>query len=49
MIFDKQLEMISFAEDVGRHNALDKAIGKVFINRKLSEATILILSPRISY
>jgi FdhD protein len=41
--------MISFAEDVGRHNALDKAIGKVFINRKLPEAIILILSSRISY
>ena len=49
MIFDNQLEMISFAEDVGRHNALDKAIGKVFINRKLPEAIILILSSRISY
>jgi FdhD protein len=49
MLFDKQLEMISFAEDVGRHNALDKAIGKVFINRKLSEAIILVLSSRISY
>jgi FdhD protein len=49
MIFDKQLEMISFAEDVGRHNALDKAIGKVFFNRKLSEAFLLILSSRISY
>jgi len=49
MIFDRQLEMISFAEDVGRHNALDKAIGKVFMNRTLSEAAILILSSRISY
>jgi FdhD protein len=49
MIFDNQLDMISFAEDVGRHNALDKAIGKVFFNRKLPEACILILSSRISY
>ena len=49
MIFDNKLEMISFAEDVGRHNALDKAIGKVLINRKLPEAVILILSSRISY
>jgi FdhD protein len=49
MIFDNQLEIISFAEDVGRHNALDKAIGKGFINRKLNEAAILILSSRISY
>jgi FdhD protein len=49
MILDKQLEIISFAEDVGRHNALDKAIGKGFINRKLRETAILILSSRISY
>lgn len=49
MILDKQLEIISFAEDVGRHNALDKAIGKSFINRKLREAAILVLSSRISY
>lgn len=49
MIFDDQLKMISFAEDVGRHNALDKAIGKVFINRKLPEAVLLVMSSRISY
>ena len=49
IIFDDQLEMISFAEDVGRHNALDKAIGKAFMNRKLSSARILVLSSRISY
>lgn len=49
MLFDHQLEMVSFAEDVGRHNALDKAIGKVFMTGKLPEAVILILSSRISY
>ena len=49
VIFDKQLEMISFAEDVGRHNALDKAIGKVFMTRKRPEAALLILSSRMSY
>jgi len=49
MIFDNQLEMISFSEDVGRHNALDKAIGKIFMNRTLPQAAILVLSSRISY
>jgi FdhD protein len=49
ILFDDQLEIISFAEDVGRHNALDKAIGKAFMNRKLFKARILILSSRISY
>jgi len=49
IIFDSQLEKLSFAEDVGRHNALDKAIGKAFMNKQLSKAKILVLSSRISY
>ncbi len=49
LILDPQLEMIAFAEDVGRHNALDKAIGKAFLARKLSRAAIAVLSSRISY
>ncbi len=49
MIFDKALKVISFAEDVGRHNALDKAIGNAFMNRKLPDARIVVLSSRISY
>lgn len=49
IIFDSHLEKLSFAEDVGRHNALDKAIGKAFMDKKLSKAKILVLSSRISY
>ena len=49
LIFDQQLQVISFAEDVGRHNALDKAIGTAFMDRTLSDASILVLSSRISY
>jgi FdhD protein len=49
LILDDRLEEISFAEDVGRHNALDKAIGKAFMNRKLSTARIAVLSSRTSY
>lgn len=41
--------VISFAEDVGRHNALDKAIGRAFLENKLHRACTLVLSSRISY
>jgi len=40
---------LSIAEDVGRHNALDKAIGKLFLQQKLHLAEMVILSSRISY
>lgn len=49
LIVDKQLDVVAFAEDVGRHNALDKAIGKPFITRELPRAVIAVLSSRISY
>lgn len=49
LLFDDRLQPIAFAEDVGRHNALDKAIGKVFLDRKLSRARILVLSSRVSH
>jgi FdhD protein len=49
MILDYSLSPLSQAEDVGRHNALDKAIGKVFMDRKLEHAFLAALSSRISY
>ena len=49
LILDHRLEAIALAEDVGRHNALDKAIGRVLMNGRLSDAKILILSSRSSH
>ncbi len=48
-LFNSRLERISEAEDAGRHNALDKAIGKLFLAGKLPEASIAVLSSRASY
>lgn len=49
MVFDYHLNPLSQAEDVGRHNALDKAIGKVFMDGKLENACLAAMSSRISY
>jgi FdhD protein len=49
LILDDRLKPVSFAEDVGRHNALDKAVGKAFMERKLVRARIAVLSSRNSY
>jgi FdhD protein len=48
-IYGSGPELLSVAEDVGRHNALDKAIGKILLGRRLDQAELLILSSRISY
>lgn len=49
ILFDSNLNVLSFAEDVGRHNALDKAIGKAFMAKQLGQARLAALSSRISY
>ncbi|MDI6687083.1 MAG: formate dehydrogenase accessory sulfurtransferase FdhD [Desulfobacterales bacterium] len=48
-LYNSDFELLSVAEDVGRHNAVDKAIGKLFLDNTLNRASLLILSSRISY
>lgn len=48
-IYTSDFQRLSIAEDVGRHNAMDKAIGTVLLDRKLEKASIIVLSSRISY
>jgi FdhD protein len=49
VIFDSKLSAIAHAEDVGRHNALDKAIGKAFMANSMDKAVFALMSSRLSY
>ncbi len=47
-LYDGRGGCLAFAEDVGRHNAFDKCIGRVLMEDRRSEARIATLSSRLS-
>jgi FdhD protein len=47
-VFDSSSEILSFAEDIGRHNALDKAIGKCLLSGRGMQGCGLAISGRVS-
>jgi FdhD protein len=49
-LFDFDGNMIAIREDIGRHNAVDKVVGRAFLDKRLPLAeTILVVSGRASF
>jgi len=48
-IFNKNQELLTIQEDIGRHNAVDKCIGDLISNSNLKEAKYMLVSGRVSY
>ncbi len=48
-LFDGEGRGLAFSEDVGRHNALDKVIGRVLFEKSRQKAKAAVLSSRLSY
>ena len=42
-------ELLCSMEDIGRHNAVDKVVGKLITQKNLNQAKIITVSGRISY
>ncbi|MBI4931238.1 MAG: formate dehydrogenase accessory sulfurtransferase FdhD [Bacteroidetes bacterium] len=48
-VFTLEGELLAIQEDIGRHNAVDKAIGCLILEKKLRKARCMTVSGRISY
>lgn len=42
-------KLLSIKEDIGRHNAVDKVIGSLLLQKQLQDAQCLLVSGRLSY
>jgi len=47
--FDSDLQPLAAGQDVGRHNAVDKVVGKLLLSGGMAGTVCLVLSSRISY
>ena len=47
--FTLEGELLYAMEDIGRHNAVDKVIGKLILSKTLKSASVLTVSGRVSY
>lgn len=48
-IFNKNQDLLTIKEDIGRHNAVDKAVGELLIKQTLNNSNYLLVSGRVSY
>ncbi len=48
-IFNRNQELLTVKEDIGRHNAVDKCVGDLINKEKIKEANYMLVSGRVSY
>ena len=48
-LFNKDYQLLALKEDIGRHNAVDKAVGQLINVNSLNNVNCMLVSGRISY